>query len=124
MNLAEGEQLTCTEYQINVQYAEFANDSWEKKLESVQTGWSGGLLSDEMAVDMLYGDSISKETKDRELKFLKEQREKMEQMPASDPSMQGDMGMLGAENAYNDQMEKARIDEAKTDLGIPELAEY
>ena len=124
MNLKEGEQLSCTEYQINVQYPEFANDSWEKKLETVQTGWAGGLMSDEMALDMLYGDSISKETKDRELKFLKEQRQKAEQIPPTDPSMQGGFGEMGAENAYNDQMEKARIDEAKEDLGIPELADY
>ena len=42
----------------------------------------------------------------------------------SDPSMQGGFGEMGAENAYNDEMEKARIDEAKQDLGIPELAGY
>lgn len=124
MNLKQGEQLSCTEYQINVQYPEFANDSWEKKLETVQTGWAGGIMSDEMAIDMLYGDSISKERKEKELAFLQEQRQKQEQIPPTDPSMQGDMGMLGAENAYNDQMEKARIDEAQADLGIPELAGY
>lgn len=122
MNLKDGEQLKCTEYQINVQYPEFANDSWEKKLETVQTGWAGGIMSDEMAVDMLYGDSISKETKDRELNFLKDQRAKQEQIPPEqDPAAQGGFGAMGANNAYNDQMEKARIDEAKADLGIPEL---
>lgn len=122
MNLKDGEQLKCTEYQINVQYPEFANDSWEKKLETVQTGWAGGIMSDEMAVDMLYGDSISKETKDRELNFLKDQRAKQEQIPPEqDPAAQGGFGAMGANNAYNDQMEKARIDEAQQDLGIPEL---
>jgi len=122
MNLKDGEQLKCTEYQINVQYPEFANDSWEKKLETIQTGWAGGIMSDEMALDMLYGDSISKETKDRELKFLKDQRAKAEQIPPEeDPAAQGEFGAMGAENAYNDQMEKARIEEAQQDLGIPEL---
>ena len=122
MNLAEGEQLKCKSYSINVQYPEFANDSWEKKLETVQTGWAGGLLSDEMAIDLLHGDSISKETRERELNFLKEQRAKQEMIPPQqDPNMQGGFGELGAENAYNDQMEKARIDEAQSDLGIPEL---
>lgn len=124
MNLKEGEQLECKEYDINVQYPEFANDSWEKKLETVQTGWAGGLLSDEMAIDLLHGDSISEEIKQRELNFLKDQRAKQEQLPASDPSLQGGYGEMGAENAYNDQMEKARIDEAQQDLGIPPLAEY
>lgn len=124
MNLKKDEQLTCTEYDINVQYPEFANDSWEKKLETVQTGWAGGLLSDEMALDLLHGDSISEERRQKELKFLQDQRAKQEQIPQSDPSMQGGFGEMGAENAYNDQMEKARIDEAQQDLGIPELAEY
>ena len=121
MNLAENENLTVTEYDVNVQYPEFSSDSFEKKLESVQTGWSGGLLSDEMAIDLLYGDSISKETRKRELDFLKEQRAKAEQVPVSDPSMQGEFGDLGAENAYNDQMEKAHIDELQQDMGVPEL---
>lgn len=122
MNLKEGEQLSCTEYQINVQYPEFANDSWEKKLETVQTGWAGGIMSDEMALDMLYGDSISKERKDKELKFLQEQRAKSEQIvPEEDPNAQGKFGQMGAENEYNDKMEKARVDEAKQDLGIPDL---
>ena len=122
MNLKDGEQLKCTEYQINVQYPEFANDSWEKKLETIQTGWAGGIMSDEMALDLLYGDTISKETKDRELKFLKDQRAKAEQIPPEeDPAAQGEFGAMGAENAYNDQMEKARIEEAQQDLGIPEL---
>ena len=127
MHLKKGEAITCTEYDVSVQYAEFASDSFEKKLETVQTGWSGGLLSDEMAIDMLYGDSISEDVRKRELKFLQEERAKAEQgpmgglPPESDPAMQGDMGMLGADNAYNDQMEKARIDELQQDMGIPEM---
>jgi len=122
MNLSKGEQLKCKEYTINVQYAAFANESFEKKLETVQTGWGGGLISDRMALDLLYGDSISKARKDEELKFLQEQRAKAEQItPAEDPNLQGGFGSLGAENAYNEQMEKARIDEAKEDLNIPDL---
>ena len=131
MNLAPGQKLTCTEYEISVQYPEFASDSFEKKLETVQTGWAGGLLSDEMALDLLYGDSISEEKKQKELKFLQDQREKQEQAPSgmpgepgSLPEDQGDMGILGAENEYNDQMEKARIDELQQDMGVPELNEY
>ena len=122
MNLKKGEQLHCREYNINVQYAEFANESFEKKLETVQTGWAGGLISDGMALDLLYGDSISKEKREKELKFLQEQRQKQEMIPPSeDPAAQGKFGKLGAENAHNDQMEKAQIDEAKADLGIPDL---
>jgi hypothetical protein len=75
-----------------------------------------------MAINLLYGDTISQETKDEELNFLKEQRAKTEQLPPEqDPNAQGMFGEMGAENPYNDQMEKARIDEAKEDLGIPDL---
>lgn len=122
MNLKEGEELSCKEYQINVQYPEFANDSWEKKLETVQMGWGGGLISDKMALDMLYGDSISKERKQEELKFLKEQRQKSEQIPPmQDPNAQGGFGGLGAENAYNDQHQKPTVDGVPEEQGIPEL---
>lgn len=122
MNLKEGEELSCKEYQINVQYPEFANDSWEKKLETVQMGWGGGLISDKMALDMLYGDSISKERKQEELKFLKDQRQKSEQIPpVQDPNAQGGFGGLGAENAYNDQHQKPTVDGVPEEQGIPEL---
>lgn len=122
MNLKEGEELSCKEYQINVQYPEFANDSWEKKLETVQMGWGGGLISDKMALDMLYGDSISKERKQEELKFLKDQREKSEQIPPmQDPNAQGGFGQMGAENAYNDQHQKPTVDGIPEEQGIPEL---
>lgn len=121
MNLKQGEQLTCTEYDISVQYPEFASDSFDRKLETVQTGWAGGIMSDEMAVELLYGDGISPEKKQRELDFLKAQREAANSVPMNDPSMQGDMGMLGAENPYNDAMEQANIADLQSDMGIPEL---
>lgn len=125
MHLKEGEELTCTDYDIAVEYDEFASDSFEKKLETIQTGWAGGLLSDEMAIERLYGDSISKETKKRELDFLREQRAKQEQIPpAEDPTMQGMFGALGADNDYNSQMEKATIDDLQSDMGIPELNNF
>ena len=121
MNLGEGEELKVTEYEISVQYPEFSSDSWEKKMETVQTGWSGGLLSDEMALELLYADDISPERKKRELEFLKEQRELQQQVPQSDPTQQGDFGDLGADNPYNDQMEKAQIEQLQQDMGVPEL---
>lgn len=126
MYLKPGESLQCTEYDISVHYPEFSNMSFEAKLETVQTGWAGGLLSDQMAVDMLYGDDKVK--KDQELKFLQDQRRKQEQIPGvnpeDDPAAQGDMGILGAENAYNDAMEKTRIAELQQDMGIPELGTF
>ena len=80
------------------------------------------MISDKMALDMLYGDSISKERKQEELKFLKDQRQKSEQIPpVQDPNAQGGFGGLGAENAYNDQHQKPTVDGVPEEQGIPEL---
>ena len=85
-------------------------------------GWDGGLISDEMALDMLYGDSISTERKEKELKFLQEQRKKAEQVPpASNPAAQGGFGQMGAENSYNDAHQKPTVDEVPEEAGVPEL---
>jgi len=115
-------KLTCKKYDVYVQYDEFADASFESKLEAVLTGWQGGLVSDEMAVDYLYGDSISKEIRERELNFIKQQRDAQQQsMMPEDLAAFGDMG---AENAYNDTHEKAHIDEVQEDEGVPELTDY
>lgn len=125
MHLKEGESLKCTEYDVSVQYAEFANQSFEAVLETVQTGWSGGLISDEMAVEMLYGNGLSKAAKEKELKYIREQKAVQNQPPVpNDPNAQGDFGDLGADNPYNDQVEKTKIDELQQDMGIPELGEF
>lgn len=98
-------KLTCKKYDVYCQYDEFADASFEAKLEAVLTGWQGGLVSDEMAIDYLYGDSVSKEIRDRELKFIQDQRAS-EQSAAMDPGM---FGELGAENEYNDEHEKVEV---------------
>lgn len=129
MHMKKGDQLKCKEYDINVQYAEFANQSFEAILETVQTGWSGGLISDEMAVDMLYGNGISKDVRDRELKYIKDTKAAAQQSPfpggdPNDPAAQGEFGDLGAKNPFNTAQEKTKIDDLKEDMGIPELGGF
>ena len=125
MHLGKGEALTCAHYDISVQYGEFANDSFESRLETIATGWQSGLMSDEMAVDLLYGENLAPEKRQRELDFIQAQRDAASGMAAaSDPSMQGDMGVLGAENPYNDAHEQAEIADLKEDMGIPDLVGY
>ena len=92
-------KITNHKYDVYVQYDEFADASFEKKLETVLMGWREGMISDEMAVDYLYGNSISKDRKEKEVKFMEEQRKSAEQSPFG----QGDMGELGAENEYNEE---------------------
>ena len=69
---------------ISVKYDEFADASFEAKLETVLTGWQGGLLSDDMAIEYLYKDA-PKDVREHELNFIKEQR-------ANDQKLAGRMG--------------------------------
>ena len=123
-------RITCKEYDISVQYEEFADASFESKLETVLTGWQSGIMSDETALRYLHGDRLGEEMFTRELKWVKDQREKSENAMGGDslfgsnPEDQGAYGILGAENEYNDSREKPDISATQSDLGIPELTEY
>ena len=121
MHLKPGETASTNHYDISVQYKEFANGSFESRLEAVQTAWSGGLMSDDLAIDMLYGTDLSEDKKAKELKFLQEEKKRKEEANmANAPEMQGDFGVLGAENENNDKKEKTHIEDLKEDLGIEE----
>ena len=91
--------ITNHNYDVYVQYDEFADASFEKKLETVLMGWREGMISDRMAVDYLYGNTLTKDVKDREVKFMENQRKQAEQSPFD----QGDHGIEGAENEYNEE---------------------
>ena len=112
-------KITCKSYDISVQYEEFADASFESKLETVLAGWQSGIMSDEIALRYLHGDKLGKEMFEKELKWVQDQRKQNEQatMGLSDPSLfgqnpedQGAYGMLGAENGYNDAQEDVEID--------------
>lgn len=95
--------VSCLKYDIYVIYDEFADTSFESKLETVLTAWQAGVMSDDLITEYLYGNK-GKGLKERELKFLKHQREMQEQMmvpPDEDPELQGEFGELGADNEYN-----------------------
>lgn len=102
-------KATCKNYDVYVKYDEFADASFESKLNTVLGGWQAGILSDELAIEYLHKDS-SKSLKDRELNFIKEQRAKEEEMrtggamPGEDEL--GEFGEMGAENEYNDEHRK------------------
>ena len=107
-------KITCKEYDVSVQYEEFADASFENKLETVLAGWQAGIMSDETALRYLHGEKLGEEMFKKELDWVKEQREKAEgQLPpmgdmedpslfGSNPEDQGAYGILGADNEYND----------------------
>lgn len=124
---------------ISVKYDEFADASFEAKLETVMTGWQGGILSDDMAIEYLHR-GAPQSIKDRELKFIKEQREEEKKlagrMPGDVPPDDGTvltdeeaakMGeILGGNqgNDYNEEHEKVDVSDAGEDNGVPELGDY
>lgn len=119
-------EVTCTKYDVFVKYDEFADASFEAKLETVLAGWQSGIMSDELAMEYLHKDS-SASLKERELKFLKAQRAKEEQQSGMLGGLEdslGDFGDMGADNAYNESRARPTADGVKEDLGVPELDNY
>ena len=118
-------KISCKNYNISVQYSEFADASFESKLETVLTGWQSGLMSDKTALRYLYGDRLSEKEFDEELKWVTQNREKTENMGMNSPMPedQGEFGELGADNAYNDAHEHPKVGDAKEDLGVPDLTD-
>lgn len=103
-------KITCHKYSINVRYDEFADASFEAKLETVLAGWQAGIMSDKMAVHMLYGNTISEPRLKEELAFIQQQREQSQQSPLN-PEDMGMFGELGAENEYNTEHSQPEVSE-------------
>jgi len=101
MNLTK---ITVKNYDITVKFDEFANEAFENKTQTVLEAFNGGIMSPEMAINMLYGDSLSEADKNRELEYIKKSSQQSAVPgipPGMDPSAQGPMGILGAASAYN-----------------------
>lgn len=129
------------DYGISVKYDEFADASFEAKLETVLTAWQGGIMSDEMAIEYLHRSS-PEDIKKRELKFIQDQRKQDAMMAGRTGADDGmndsgdavptdeELAELGAalggneDNEYNQAHEKADISDVKEDNGVPELGDY
>ena len=120
---------------VSVKYDEFADASFEAKLETVLTGWQGGIMSDEMAIEYLHRNS-PKSVKDRELKFIKQMRKEEKELAGRDAGM-GDevpsdeeLAELGAvlggneNNPNNVEKEKVDISDVQEKNDVPELGNY
>lgn len=99
------DKITCSEYDVYVQYDEFADASFENKLDAVLGGWREGLISDDTAIEYLYGKSWPEDKKKKEIDWIRKNRERN----ARSPFEQGDFGELGADNPYNEEHKKPEI---------------
>lgn len=108
-------KITCHNYDVFVKYDEFADSSFESKLEVLTTAYNNGIMSPELFIETLYKDSLSKEAKKKELDYILELEKKEEEKQAV-PEEMGDFGMLGADNPYNEQMKKVDTQEMLEDV--------
>lgn len=99
-------QITARDYDISVKFDEFADASFESKLEILLTAYNGDILTPELLVEKLYGDSLSKEEKEEQIEYIKQQKEMAMGMGMGmPPDMLGAMGaaMGGMNNNPYDQ---------------------
>ena len=125
---------------ISVIYDEFADASFDAKLETVLTGWQGGLLSDDMAIDYLYK-GAPEDIRNRELNFIKEQRANEQKLagrtesgadsdPNAVPSDASDEELaelgeiLGGDNPENDERRGTNPLDASKRNGVPDITDY
>ena len=66
----ENDKITVKDYDISVKFAEFADASFESKLTSLIPAMQSSVMSPEMFVDKLYGDTLSKEEKEKEILYI------------------------------------------------------
>ena len=72
----ETDVITIQEYDINVNFNEFANPSFENELQVLGPAWANGEISTRRYVELLWGDKLSNEDKEVEIAWLDAQREK------------------------------------------------
>lgn len=120
---------------ISIKYDEFADASFEAKLQTVLTAWQGGIMSDEMAIEYLHRGS-PESVKKRELEFIQDQRKQEQQLAGRNPDdskavpTDDELAALGEalggnnNNPHNEQLEEVDIDDVREDNGVPELGNY
>lgn len=69
-------KITKSDYDITIKFSEFADDSYEAKLEVLGSAFDQELISEEMFMDKLYGDTLSRAEYQKELAWLKENHTK------------------------------------------------
>ena len=87
--------ITKKDYDISVKFSEFADDSYENKLEKLGQAFDNQLISEEMFMKKLYDNTLTKEEFEKEINWLKENHTK--------PQVEGQKGaaagaMMGGMN--------------------------
>lgn len=73
--IAKGVISTDNKYDITIKYNEFANPSFENELQILGPSWINGEISTEKYVELLWGDKLSDEDRQKEIDYLNKQRQ-------------------------------------------------
>ncbi len=76
VQLMNSDTVTCSDYNISVKFSEFADDSFDNKLQKLGEAYVKGIISTDMYLEKLYGESLSADEYEREKNYLKEKEEK------------------------------------------------
>ena len=111
-------RITTKKYDISIRYDEFADTSFEQKLMALGESLDNGNISPEMYLDKLYGDSLSEDDYQKELKFLKKAHDPEVQLQMQQAAQEQQMQMMAEQQAMQGgippEMQQA-IDEANGD---------
>lgn len=64
---------TVGEYEVTIKFGEYASPSFDTIVETVGKAKSYGIMSIEKAIEEMYGDTLTKDEKDEEVKRIKDQ---------------------------------------------------
>ena len=106
--LMHKQSITAKDYTITVKFDEFADASFESKLETLLMAYNADIITPELFMKKLYGDDISKDELQEQIEYVKKRQEQMMNggMPPMDPNMLGAMGAaMGGMNPYDEAMQ-------------------
>lgn len=103
-------KITLQEYDVNINYNEFANPSLENEIQVLGSAWSNGQLSTERYVDLLWSDKLSDEDKLKEMQWLDDNRQQENNMMGVFSNDENRIGNI-ISNAGNEQEEPATSEE-------------
>ena len=101
--------ITIQDYDLNIDFEEFANPSFESQLETLSSAWISGAISTEVYVDLLWRDTKTAEEKAKEVQWLDDHKYN-----------QNNLGMGDFENGDNTFNEV----EARTGLSLEEVDDF
>ena len=104
VQLMKTSSATCFDYSISVKFSEFADDSFENKLQKLGEAYVKGTISTDMYLEKLYGESLSDSEFEREKKYLQEREEK-DSNPFDDVMGAGDPPPGGAQEGGDEEFD-------------------